>query len=676
MRANTSLSCNPFEGNRWEDDSVNIIYLPEIFSELEKKHDLYLVGSRGTGKTTFLQALNWDTRLKNSSIHMQIEKQDLFHNKYVGIYINAMSFGDSIFEEKYTSDDPIMRLYSLWAELNVLHRVLESIQGLYGSGYIDFTIEHEQSKCNKIYDYLFNQLGSLILKERRNTKIDYNITLLSEVIASLPKKVIDERIKLSHMYETYSFGNLLKETVTNLMILCDGQDKSEWYTKVCFDQIESAPNFQKIANTLVVKKLSNKVWFIVSGLINRNIDINQTYIPNHNLTGDDRKYIDLDLEFFSSDSVKQKSFYSLAEGICELRLKHADSTIGEDKKFDLATHLGTWDIREILDVFLRQKETISVSDEFKQFMNLVREKHKEKEYLTTHPPYIETYYYDVLKYDKKWDGDLEKSRQKNSTTGKKYVVIMLSLLRHYKFQSSTPYVGKRQIMSLCNTTREFLKLMKALFDVRMQRSSSKDIESFFSYEANLTQNEIEVQTEAALNAANEKYPNIGTNLGDKAKERMRYFIDTCGNLLYDLQAKEELSSLMSDEKGVFSVSFKDDKDGKAMYKFLKTADEDTYIKILSESTEDDEKTVDFELNKLFAAKYKFSFRKSRNKIMLNGNLLQNLCVRKNNSLDQATKILIEDVENNYDLKLNGENNISKRKKGTKRKKSTTQRMLY
>jgi ABC-type lipoprotein export system ATPase subunit len=74
------LLTNPFEGQRWEHDAEHIIYLPEIFAELEKRQDLYIVGSRGTGKTTFLKALNWNTRVENRSIHAQIEKGDLFKN--------------------------------------------------------------------------------------------------------------------------------------------------------------------------------------------------------------------------------------------------------------------------------------------------------------------------------------------------------------------------------------------------------------------------------------------------------------------------------------------------------------------------------------------------------------------------------------------------------------------
>ncbi len=479
MSANKLLK-NPFEGRRWEQDTENIIYLPKIFAELEKRQDLYVIGSRGTGKTTFLKALNWETRVKNRSIHKQIENGDLFKDKYIGIYINAMSFGDSIFERSDTEDYSLILVYSLWAELNILYRLIEAIKGLYEEDYIDFTIKDEQLQCNKIYDYLSNRLGSTVLKNRKNTEIDYDITLLEQVIYELRGKVIDEREELKSKFDSYSFGNLIEETLPKLLSLCDKENEIKWCTKICFDAIESAPNFHKIVNTFVARKLSERVWFIISGLTHRLIDMNQTYIPNHNLTNDDKAHIDLDTTFFLSAAARKNEFKSLAEGICNLRLRPSDNTI-DDQKFYLTAHLGKWTMNQILDVYLNSKKNISVSKDFKNFMDLVEENNKTDKYLTTFPPYIETYYYDILEQNKKWGGRLQKSRQKNRGAGKKYVVIMLALLRNYKLTSSTPYAGERQLMYLCNSTREFLQLMAALFDIRMKQQPFKDISYFISY---------------------------------------------------------------------------------------------------------------------------------------------------------------------------------------------------
>ncbi len=647
---------NPFEGQRWEQDSQHIIYLPEnLIISLEKRQDIYLVGSRGTGKTTFLRALNWKTRLENRSIRYQVREEDLFVKKYIGIYINTMSFGDSIFERDNAKDDTsLMLLYSLWAEVNVLYRIVEAIESLYEKNHIDFEIKAEQLQCNKVYDYLSNLFGDIFLENKINTNSEYNITLLKEVLSELRKKTIDEKENLKHRCDSYSYGDLIEKTVPNLVSLCDKDNTNKWCTKICFDAVESAPNFHKIINTLVGKKLSDRVWFIISGLTHRDIDMYQTYIPNHNLTNDDKLHIDLDEIFFLTDKAKRSAFNSFAQGICDLRLKHSDlmlqnskNLINSGKEFDLSQHLGVWDMNEILNVFLKRKKSLSVNKHFADFMKSVQENKETDKYLTDFPPYIETYYYDILKNDQKWKGDLLKSRQKNSATGKKYIVITLALLREYSLSNSTPYVGHRQIISLCSSTRDFLKIMEALFNVRLGKKSCKNLSDFFSYKAELNLSEIEAQTEAVVRVANDKYGGIKKKYGrGKATERMSVFIDTCGTILFDLQAKRELSSLMSEEKRIFTTSFKDDKK-RRLYKFLQAAADDTYIKILRETIANGLIKVDFELARLFAPRYKSSFRQTQVKIIMDGEILKELSDCEADSCDQISKKLINSIECRY-----------------------------
>ena len=660
MSANKPLK-NPFEGQRWEQDAEHIIYLPRIFAELEKKQDLYINGSRGTGKTTFLKALNWKTRMENRSIDAQIKKEDLFKNKYIGIYINSLSFGDSIFERGDTEDYSLMLIYSLWVELNVLYNLINAIKGLYEKDYIDFSIKEEQSQCYMVYEYLFHRFGNTILKNRKLAGTEYDITLLEELINELRYKVVDEKDELKCKCDSYSFGNLIEETVPKLLYLCDKENEIKWCTKICFDAIESAPKFHKIVNTFVAKKLSEQVWFIVSGLTHRLINTTDTYIPNHNLTNDDKAHVDLDKIFFLSSSARSTEFESLAEGICDLRLKRSDDTIDAKNKFDITAHLGNWTMNQILDVYLKDRirtSVGSVSNEFDYFMNLVKKNHEKNEYLTDFPPYIETYYYDILGKLKTWEGPLQKSRQKNRDTGKKYVVIMLALLRNYKL-TSTPYTGKRQFMYLCNSTREFLQLMEALFDVRMKKHPSKDISDFFSFEAKLTKSEIQAQTEATIKVAEDKYKGIKNRSNKEIiTKKMSVFIDTFGNILYDLQAKQEFSSLISDEKSIFTVSFKNDIEGEKLIYFLKTAADDTYINILKEYNKNDLTTIDFELSRLFAPKYRFSFRPSRNKINIDGGMLKDLCINGGDSFENASQKLAEHTLKMYKLK-SSENNKPK-----------------
>jgi len=184
----------------------------------------------------------------------------------------------------------------------------------------------------------------------------------------------------------------------------------------------------------------------------------------------------------------------------------------------------------------------------------------------------------------------------------------------------------------------------------MRPHQSKDLSYFYSFKAKLTQIEIKAQTEAAVKVAEYKYTDI-KNKSDKEiiAKRISVFIDTCGKILYDLQAKTELSSLKSDEKGVFTVSFKDDESGEKLSSFLKTAADDTIIKIINEDNKNDLNIIDFELSRLFSPKYKFLFRSSGGKIKLDESLLKDLCTNGKDSFENTSHKLIEHTENMYTL---------------------------
>jgi len=215
---------------------------------------------------------------------------------------------------------------------------------------------------------------------------------------------------------------------------------------------------------------------------------------------------------------------------------------------------------------------------------------------------------------------------------------------------------------LCNSTREFLQIMAALFDVRMKQYPSKDLNYFFDFEAKFTQKEIEAQTEATVKVAEDKYEGIKNKSNKEIiTKRMSIFIDTCGNILYDLQAKEELSSLISEERGIFTVSLKDNISDDKLLSFLKTAADDTYIKILVENNKNNRGIINFELSRLFAPKYKFSFRSPWNKIKIDYSMLNDLCFNQPNkknkkfSFESSSQKLIEHVEKRYELKILEEN---------------------
>jgi ABC-type lipoprotein export system ATPase subunit len=53
---------------------VHLYFLPnDVFSRLEQPKPTYLIGSRGTGKTTLLTALSWKEQLNNPYLSEKLD---------------------------------------------------------------------------------------------------------------------------------------------------------------------------------------------------------------------------------------------------------------------------------------------------------------------------------------------------------------------------------------------------------------------------------------------------------------------------------------------------------------------------------------------------------------------------------------------------------------------------
>ena len=92
---------SPFSLNRFEHEygGKHLYFLPpSFFQRLEIQKPVYLIGSRGTGKTTLLHALSWNERVTNKSLQREINKPPLA-GKYIGVYFYAPNFQIQIIDE-------------------------------------------------------------------------------------------------------------------------------------------------------------------------------------------------------------------------------------------------------------------------------------------------------------------------------------------------------------------------------------------------------------------------------------------------------------------------------------------------------------------------------------------------------------------------------------------------
>jgi type IV secretory pathway ATPase VirB11/archaellum biosynthesis ATPase len=78
-------SQSPFTASRFEYEGKHLYYLPRgLFGQVEQPKPVYVIGSRGTGKTTLLNALDeaLDPRLRRIYIEDAVETKDLLERGY------------------------------------------------------------------------------------------------------------------------------------------------------------------------------------------------------------------------------------------------------------------------------------------------------------------------------------------------------------------------------------------------------------------------------------------------------------------------------------------------------------------------------------------------------------------------------------------------------------------
>ena len=100
---------SPFSDERWEaHDGRHFFYLDyEGFRTLttQDKH-VFIVGHRGTGKTTMLMALDWEERISNPQLQRAIGGDGPFSDGVVGCFLNLRVVAVPTFDVWMREDRP------------------------------------------------------------------------------------------------------------------------------------------------------------------------------------------------------------------------------------------------------------------------------------------------------------------------------------------------------------------------------------------------------------------------------------------------------------------------------------------------------------------------------------------------------------------------------------------
>jgi hypothetical protein len=591
---------SPFTLDRFENDRDHLYYLPEkVFQPLQSAKSAYLIGSRGTGKTTFLQALSCAQQLSNPQLKKQL-KGDLLDRGYIGMYLKLSEFQCAAFEGWLANASELFRgmIFGHYLDLVWLEALAHTLADLVSSRALPAPPSEEYAITRSIFNSHpempsgAEPSSQLTIKFFERTLYQMRRQLINLALARTPA----DPDQLTRWFplgkEVGEFGRSVSAAMMSIGSR-KARKRLQWVFKICLDESECLSPFQQRVLNTHVRLAKAPLSFVVSYV--RSIDMRSTLIPNMTADTPDRAIIFL-------DEMNDSEFRSFAEGVVTVRIQR--SLRDDTARFDIQSLLGKLNINELLHGILRTSE----SKEARSLLGLARDLSNTSFFSEgaqedavggpeqTSPPIYQAYIIDRLRLQvpapdsPRWASRAQDSAELRKRMVAAYLCICKELGHDAKYAYSEMVLQMSD-----NCVRDFLAQMNQLF-VGCALPLSKFLGKRIGVEA---------QNAALKRASVMKKRNVFTS-GVSSPLETDAVIDSLGTLTAKLQTMIFRNrGLRLSECGLFVLDAGPSATSSAqMLRLLKEAAEAGYFKVM-EATED---TFKFRMHCSLAAAYGFSYR--------------------------------------------------------------------
>lgn len=607
----THTNINPFSQNRFEHENKHLYYLPhKIYNKVEQPKPLYLIGTRGTGKTTLLKSMSWNERASNTFLQQALDGK-VFEKRYLGIYIKFASTITNYFDVlmSETEDDRYGELFSLFLDLVWVELLFESIASIIVDETLDLfnpSPKDEQSFVSDLlrrYDFMTSQANTNVNTFRE----------LSYLVRDI-RKQLDLDIKLRRSieyllqnYKPEGYGEFGRDIGKRLGNFCDehsvNREGDPWHFKVLIDEAEWFSSRQeKIINTMV-RVSEYPVFFVISYVRDREEDgeLVATVNPDISLSDADRELIFIDQEF-----EKARHFY---DGVSTVRVQALlnDPNI----HFDLLRVLGKIDLNSLIERILKDSKKPRIHEKWCRLAQRLKEHNLwkgEKIDSGNENLFYQAFVYEKMgqKPEDEWEDGLEDNiraqiRKKNVTA---YLCMCKELGRR-----DVIYAYSNMVFQMSDgCIRDYLSQVSEIY-----MESRRKLSTFVAAKTPIP---VKKQNVAIQRASENKYNNI-------YKSRLSN-PHAISNLIYGLgvitaELQSSIEAIKTPEKGLYGVKLRQNNEEEMkMLMYINEASEAGYIKI----TEVSENKRVFRIHSLLAPKFNFSYRGAYSKV--NGLTCKNL----------------------------------------------------
>lgn len=575
---------SPFAAKRYEYEGDHVYYLPPApFGQLEGPVPNLIVGTRGTGKTTLLRALNWEERLYNSSLQTQLRGKP-FEARYIGLYFKLPTVQLSLLE-RWLSDEPdedYAALLNFHLDLAWLEDLGRAVSHLSTAGLISITAADDARFTEAFRDLWSRYRGCVELfgapsDTREIFALMHPMRRALERLARAGAPVADV-LDLFPAGAPGSFGRTIGSLASRA--LSEG-DAADWSFRVCMDEGEVLTlRQQRAVNTAL--RLAEWPVFPVVAYVSRPLDVTTTFLTNQTLQLADRQILLL-------DEMRDPDFRKLVEGVANARIKQ----IGGPPSLSTRKLLGDLDLNGLLLRILRTSESVEA-----EALLAEAQAQMNSDDPHTAPPIYETYLRRHRRELVGATGDSPRDvRRRSSTTYRKQMVgAYLTICK--QFGKRPLFASSEMLLQLCDRcVRDFLWQMDALF-----RAANVDIQSFAA-----TTLEVATQDSAFREASNSKMALFQERVVSAPAEANQV-VDGLARTTHEIQSLgRNYEQLRSPERGIFSYRLlpgERAEDSASNAAVIRGAAEAGYLRILPS----DPGVLRFRVHASLAPKYRFSYR--------------------------------------------------------------------
>lgn len=535
---------NPFRPTRFEHHQHPLIWISPNVRHLEGLKSVYVGGTRGSGKTSLLKAVNWRERLYNPTVEAQLGADA---PDFVAVYFRLPDYLTSAvglidwraaFPQSPTPEIVGYGIFCHLIEFVAAQLLCEAIASLRAARRFIYSVADEEKAVASLFR-LHPKLASpaeapcrdldalSMLFRARHQRMNIAITrgLVGAIAEGLPDALP---------------GAVINDLATMLRSLAcshEGVCSPNFHLKISIDDCETLkPLQQRFLNSLV-RSAKHPLFWIVS-FVSGDYDTTNTLVYNQTLSDADRSQIYL-------DNMSKEEFFQLCEEVSLLRIYYSDEEAVKAKPlktlrkrfFRLDDVLGQLDVNAAIQTAARDSLSAELT-------SLIERSRADDDNAKEAPPIYETYVLEKLG-DRLTDDRLPNKR---AYMRRKQVAALLAIFSEFRLKK-IPYVGARTIVSLSDRCiRDFLELMGSVFDIAVARREVSSVSDMQFREKPIS---IDAQREGVWKSSQAKLDGI-TNAMEHHWQEATRAVEFIGKLTARLQANHtSLSTLATPERGNF-----------------------------------------------------------------------------------------------------------------------------